>query len=246
MRTTITRILFATVCIASSSMLAAQQMPRDPRPGDPRPATQRETELQQSIAASPPNVNALLELAKLQESRGATSEAQATLTQAREADPANVTTLHALAALFLRSGDFIRAIETLEAAAALRPADPAAQHLIGTFYFEKTRDRTLSADDKLTHIERGIAAEDRALALNADYMEAMVYKNLLLRVQATIETDAAKQQALIQQADALRNRALQLRKEMPAQGAPADGGRMAPPPPPPPPPPPAIKKGGVL
>ena len=232
MKTTLTRILFTTaICVAASSINGAQQMPRDPRPTDVRPATEREIELQKSIAVSPRNVNAMLELAKLQQDRGATSDAHATLIQARDVDPSNMASHLALAMLFLRSGEFSRAMETLEAAAALRPADPAVQHLIGTFYFEKTRDQTLASEDKLAYIQRGIAAEDRALELNADYMEAMVYKNLLLRVQATLEPDAAKQQALILQADALRARAVQLQKTMPA-AAPAGGGAMAPPPPP--------------
>ena len=31
---------------------------------------------------------------------------------------------------------------------------------------------------------KGIAAEDKALALNAEYFEALTYKNILLRQQA--------------------------------------------------------------
>jgi tetratricopeptide (TPR) repeat protein len=227
----------------TSAPATAQQMPRDGRPGAAQPLSAQESELQKTVAASPRNVGALLELAKLQEARGATADAKKTVMQARTADPSNIATHHALAAMLLRTGDFEEAIDALDAAAALQPANPALQHIIGTFFFEKTRDHSLAAADKIAYIHRGIAAEDRAIELNAEYLEALVYKNLLLRVQATLETDAARQQALIAQADALRNKALQLRKDMPATAAPA-GGPAGPPPPPPPPPPPAPRKGG--
>jgi hypothetical protein len=44
-------------------------------------------------------------------------------------------------------------------------------------------------------------------------MEALVYKNLLLRLQANMEKDPAKQQQLIKDADKLRDKAQELRKQ---------------------------------
>jgi hypothetical protein len=44
-------------------------------------------------------------------------------------------------------------------------------------------------------------------------MEALTYKNILLRMQANTETDTAKQQALLREADKLRDRAMELRKQ---------------------------------
>jgi hypothetical protein len=57
----------------------------------------------------------------------------------------------------------------------------------------------------------------RALALNPNYIDALVYKNILLRQQANLEKDPKRQQALIKEADQLRNRAIELQKG----GAPA-------------------------
>ncbi len=48
---------------------------------------------------------------------------------------------------------------------------------------------------------------DRAIQMKPDYMEALTYKNLLLRLQATTETDPAAQQELIAEADKLRDQA---------------------------------------
>ena len=59
---------------------------------------------------------------------------------------------------------------------------------------------------------KGIAAEDKALQLNPNYIEALVYKNILLRQQANLEKDPNKQKELIQQADELRGKAMDLQK----------------------------------
>ncbi len=55
--------------------------------------------------------------------------------------------------------------------------------------------------------------EDKALSLNPNYAEAMTYKNILLRLQANETTDRKEQQRLIDEADRLRNRAIELGKK---------------------------------
>jgi hypothetical protein len=59
----------------------------------------------------------------------------------------------------------------------------------------------------------GVAAVDRAITIKSDYMEAITYKNLLLRLQANLEKDRAKQLALLKEADALRDKANEMRKQ---------------------------------
>jgi hypothetical protein len=44
-------------------------------------------------------------------------------------------------------------------------------------------------------------------------MEAIAYKNILLRLQANLEKDPKKQQQLLKEADALRDQAVELRKQ---------------------------------
>ena len=48
--------------------------------------------------------------------------------------------------------------------------------------------------------------------MKRDYMEALVYKGLLLRLQANLEKDANKQKALLKEADELRDKAQAIRK----------------------------------
>ena len=50
--------------------------------------------------------------------------------------------------------------------------------------------------------------EDKALSLNPDYMEAMTYKNILLRLQGEHQTDPTEQKRLIDEADKLRKRVI--------------------------------------
>lgn len=116
------------------------------------------------------------------------------------------------------------------------PQSPATYHRLAVEYWEQAyKDLSLTPEARLEVVKKGLAAEDRALALNPDYVEALVYKNILLRMQANLTTDRAEQTALIEEADQLRNRAIELRK---AAGFPetAPTGAMPPPPPPPPPP----------
>jgi hypothetical protein len=52
------------------------------------------------------------------------------------------------------------------------------------------------------------------LKLKPDYFEALVYKSLLLRLQAArVEQDPARAKALVAEADRLRQRAEALRKK---------------------------------
>ena len=137
---------------------------------------------------------------------------------------------------------FDRKVAELEQAAAQQPGNAQAQHLVATFYYEKARDVALSAEERRGYIDRGVAAEDRALAADPEFVEALVYKNILLRTKATMESDPAAQAALVRDADALRTRALELAQTQRGKAIPEGTVvNMNVPPPPPPPPPP----GGV-
>src|SRR5216683_2390526 len=109
-------------------------------------------------------------------------------------------------AYYNRQGDFPKTIAALEQAAALEPKNPEGYHRVAVFYWDKTRgDFRLSTAEKKDFIQKGLAMEDKALSLNPDYMEAMTYKNILLRLQANVEKDPAAQKRLLDEADKLRN-----------------------------------------
>lgn len=219
---------------AAAARQQAQAQPRDPRTDVARPASSREAELQAALRADAQNITNWLALARLQEERGAIADAEKTLQAGVEATQ-NLEVLQSLAGFYNRQGDFDKTMRMLENIASRDAANPQRHQLVAVYYWEKAqRDQRLSPADKAHHLQSGIAAADRAIALDPDYVEALTYKNIMLRMQGNMETDAVRQQALFAEADTLRTRAMQIARSRPA--APRQAGEPGAPPPPPPPP----------
>lgn len=141
-----------------------------------------------------------------------------------------------LASMLVRQGKAAAAMEVLEDLARVQPGDRTVHYTIATYYEELVRKSPeLTAEEKRGYIAKGIAAADRAIAIDPRYMEALAYKNILLRHGATIEPDASKRRLLIEEADRLRAFAMELQKERQLSATPPPPGAPAPPPPPPPP-----------
>jgi len=161
------------------------------------------------IALDPTEPANYLALAKLYEDSGRYDDAEAQYKKAQEVKPNDPGVLAAIAGYYNRQGDFAKTIDALEKAAALEPNNPEGYHRVATFYWEKAnKDYRLSPAEKKDYILKGLAMEDKALSLNPDYMEAMTYKNILLRMQALTEKDPKKQKELIDDADKLRNKVI--------------------------------------
>jgi TonB family protein len=225
----------AASVISFAGVPARSQQPRDPRPNQVRAATAAEKQLEANVHSTPQDWRAAQELARLQESRGAFAEAEATLRRSAEASPTETARWQALAGLYNRVGQFERAVETLQAAADRDPSNAPLHHLIATFYFMKLSDSALRRHDRMSFIARGLAAEDRALAADPDFPEAIVYKSLLLRAAAQVESDAVRRGALIQQADDVRSRAATSGSTATATASEWESVTAYPAPPPPPP-----------
>ena len=168
--------------------------------------------LRQMIQEDPTNPPTFFILSRLYEDAGDYERAEAALVDARDARPEDASVYTTLAAYYDRQGEFDKLVEALEARTAQEPNNPEAYYTIATYYFNKaSRDFTLSDGDKATYAEAGVAAVDRALALNENYVEAIVFKGLLLRLQANVDPSVARQNALLAEADALGERAEELR-----------------------------------
>ena len=186
-----------------------QAPPRDRRPGEAGPETARERELKQLIETGTAKPEQYFELARLQETRGAIAEAETTLVAATRT-PVSRYAQTMLAAFYTRTGRFDKAIATLETLAAAEPSTPQIYQILATFYWEKaSKDPSLSDAQKRAYIDSGIEASDRALAVQDNYVDAIVYKSILVRHKANLETDPTSRQTLLAQADALRNRAME-------------------------------------
>ena len=118
-----------------------------------------------------------------------------------------------LAAFYRQNEEFEKTIEALRARAVFEPDDPEAPYTIGTYYWEKVfRDSSLSSQQQQDYIMLGLTELDKSLELKTDYMEALVYKNILLRMQANRSEDVTRREHLIAEADRLRDRARELQK----------------------------------
>jgi tetratricopeptide (TPR) repeat protein len=168
---------------------------------------------QEIIALDPTAPENYMALAKLYEDAGRYDDAEAQFSKAREVKPNDPAVLASLAGYYNRQGDFPKTIEALEQAAALEPNNPEGYHRVAVFYWDKTRgDFRLSVNEKRDYIQKGLAMEDKALSLNPEYMEAMTYKNILLRLKANETKDPATQKRLIEEADKLRNKVIDAQK----------------------------------
>jgi tetratricopeptide (TPR) repeat protein len=153
-------------------------------------------------------------LGKLYEDQGRYDEAEEQFKKAVSAKPTEPGVYTAIAGYYNRQGKFDETMKALESRTKYEPNNPEAYHYMATFYQDKVqKDFRLPAPQKKAYILKGLEVEDKALALNPNYVEAMVYKNILLRQQATVEKDPGVQKRLIEEADSLRNKAMDLQKK---------------------------------
>ena len=175
--------------------------------------TLAEPVVRQMIALEPEAPENYFALAKIYEDSGEYELAEETFIQAKTARPTSADVYMQLAGFYNRQGDFERTIEALHERVKLEPNIPEAHYTLATYYWDKAyRDFRITDKEKMQYVVDGITAVDQAIQFNNDYMEALAYKNLLLRLQANLETDPQRQQALIREADQLRDRATELRK----------------------------------
>ena len=140
--------------------------------------------------------------------------------KAREVKPNAPEVYLQLAGFYETQGDFEKMMDALKARAQQEPNNPEAYYAMATRYWEKAyRDFTTPEPDKIKYVQEGLVAIDKALELKSDYFEALSYKNLLLRVQANLEKNPARQQALLREADQFRDRAQEIRNKQRASGS---------------------------
>jgi tetratricopeptide (TPR) repeat protein len=176
--------------------------------------SQQEPIVNRMIQLDPQDADNYFALAKIREDAGDYEKAVEVLLQAKQARPNDPQVYLQLAGFYNRQEEFEKTIEALTQRASIEPNNPEAFYTISTYYWDKAyRDFRLKEPEKKDFVMKGIEQVDKALQLKPDYMEALTYKNLLLRLQANLEKDPAKQASLIKDADKLRDQALALKKK---------------------------------
>ena len=169
--------------------------------------------LRQMILADPENPDNYYALANLYEQSGLFEDSETIMLEVKNLRSDDPDVYLRLAGFYNRAGEFDMTIEALEERARIEPDNPEAFYTISTFYWEKAfRDFRITQDQKAEYIQSGLGAADTAIGLNDRYVDALVYKNILLRMQANMTTDIDQQERLIAEADELRARAEELQE----------------------------------
>ena len=176
--------------------------------------TQAEPVVKAMIDLEPNEPTNYFVLADIYADSGEYELAEQTYLKAKEVRPNDPNVYMQLAGFYNSQGDFDKTIAAVNDRTKVEPNNPEAFQTLATYYWDKAyRDFRLNDKEKLQYVMSGIEAVDKAIQIKPDYMEAVAYKNLLLRLQANLEKDPAKQQALLREADQLRDRAEELRKQ---------------------------------
>ncbi len=123
-----------------------------------------------------------------------------------------------VANLFNKYGRFDETMEWLEQARDVNPDNPEGYYLIATYYWDKVyRDPDLNERQRREFIDLGLVQLDAALERNDEYVDALVYKNLLLRELAKVDPRNAT--ALTAEADEYRSRAIEIRDRLAEEAA---------------------------
>src|SRR5439155_2011992 len=111
-------------------------------------------------------------------------------------------------------GDFEKTMEAWKMRAKAEPNNPEAWQTIASYYFDESfHDTRLSPAKAKEYVMLGLDAVDKALKINANYFEALTFKNILLRQQARYEKDPKVQKQLLDEADKYKERAMEQQKK---------------------------------
>lgn len=175
--------------------------------------TKAESFAQALINEDPSEPSSYVALGKLYEDAGRYDEAEAQFKKAIDTRPTDAGLYAVLAGYYNRQGQFEKTMEAWNMRAKAEPTNPEAWHTIATYYTDEViRDKRLAPAKAKEYVLAGLEADDKALALNANYFEALTYKNILLRQQATLEKDPKKQKELLDQAQQFYKKAMDVQK----------------------------------
>src|SRR5436305_9566141 len=127
------------------------------------------------------------------------------------AHPADLEAVKSIATLYAKQGDFNESLNWYQKITLLDSKNPEAFYIFGVVCYEKVaKNPPADLNEKLSIIDKGKTALQHAIDMKPDYFESMAYLNLLWRQQALLETDPLKAQADVAQADAVRNKAVEI------------------------------------
>ncbi|HPW55387.1 MAG: hypothetical protein KA072_06455 [Thermoanaerobaculaceae bacterium] len=132
--------------------------------------------------------------------------------------PGDLKSHKAIVSIYLRTQRIPQAYEWVKA--HIPNADAEPYYLVSVYCWDKAfRDASITPEERSQFVEMGLESADKALQLNPDYFEAMVYTNLLYREKAKLQTDEALKTQYFDKAEEFRTKAMDLRERLKAQGS---------------------------
>jgi len=100
--------------------------------------------------------------------------------------PGDLSLINQIATLYQKKGDFPKALEYFEKRATLDPTNKETWYTLGVNCWARSYHGGLavSHDEREQVVEKGIAALDKALAIDPNYFDALSYINLIYREKA--------------------------------------------------------------
>ena len=184
---------------------------------------------QQLVQDNPDDTRNLYAMANLYEKFEKTAEAEEAYNKIFTANPKDPKACAALAGFYNKPlwagrSKFDDAVAVLEKCANLAPSDPTGFYRLAVFYWDKAfRDPLLTDVERIQYADTGLVHVDTALAKNKEYVEALVYKGLLLRVKANVARDPRERDRLKDEAERLSKDAEAIKKRLQAAASPSPG-----------------------
>lgn len=142
--------------------------------------------------------------------------------------PADIEAVRSIATLYAKQGNFNESLNWYEKITLLDSKNPEAFYTYGVVCYEKVaKNPPADLAERMEIINKGKNALSRADSMRKDYFEAKVYLQLLMRQEAVIEPDPAKQQQILAEADRIRNMAVDIVKKRKAEAAAAAAGKKS-------------------
>ncbi len=176
--------------------------------------SQAEPLIQKMVQMDPSDVNNYFALAKIYEDSGQYEQAEQWLKKAQEVKPKDPLVYQQMAGFWDRQGDFDKTMDAYKQWEQVDPNNPEVYYTLASRYWDKAyRDKRLKEPEKKQLAEQGMQDIDKALRIKPDYIEALVRKGLLIRLEAGWEKDRAKYDALMKEAQTYTDKAQQLQKK---------------------------------
>jgi tetratricopeptide (TPR) repeat protein len=181
--------------------------------------------VQRLIELDPQDTTNYYRMAKLYEDAGEFEKAEEQYLKARDAKPDDPEVYGHLAGYYEARGDFQKQVEAMKVRAEKDPTSPETHYRIAVAYWNRAcipvakfcEPYAGPPGERARNVAAGLEESEKALKIRGDYTDALFYKQLLLRSKAYLEPGNAD--ALIKQANQIRDEAIQIQEKRKAEPA---------------------------